>query len=521
MRTPVPQTDSREATPHVRVPRTAHLVIVLALILSVTFVNLIALNIWQGRRDIWAQAVRTANNLSLILSRDIQRRFEVDTALLHSVATTLQDPSFARSDESTDRLLRRTMAGQTGHMMLLDAKGQMIADAGAEPLLQPGSDRHDYFYRHQENPRLGLYVSEPIVSRRERGLPSMIFSVRLNDAAGAFAGVIAMSVNLQSIDDLFQALDTRPGDSVALIRKDGFVVLRQPGRAEAGTTPLNVSGSPNFRRFMDHPSGHFVGAAQIDGEERLYSFQHVVELPLIVAIGLSVDQILDGWLHRSIVTGIVTLLLCVAMLAASLALRREIIRRAELQMRLAQLSITDTLTGLANRRLFDETLTREWGRSARRGSPLSLLMIDVDRFKLLNDRFGHARGDDVLRTIARTLDGRLRRSNDTAARYGGEEFVAILPETDLEGATALAQQILQAIQEEASRPEMIVTVSIGVSTLIPDEEGQETRLIEAAELALFRAKEQGRNKVVGSRPPPAGSAMLPGPTTDAPSSAAF
>jgi diguanylate cyclase (GGDEF)-like protein len=173
---------------------------------------------------------------------------------------------------------------------------------------------------------------------------------------------------------------------------------------------------------------------------------------------------------------------------------------------LQRLSSVDGLTGIANRRSFDEALQREWRRCSRSASPLSLLMIDVDLFKPFNDYYLHQVGDECLKAVARSLGRSMQRPNDLVARYGGEEFAAILPETEPEGAVAVAEAMRIRIEElkiEHARSSVapVVTVSIGTASIIPprgDEAGIPA-LVRAADDALYRAKEAGRNQVKASR----------------------
>ena len=184
---------------------------------------------------------------------------------------------------------------------------------------------------------------------------------------------------------------------------------------------------------------------------------------------------------------------------------RDITERKLLEQQLAVLATTDGLTGLANRRRFDEAITMEWRRAVRDGTEVSLALIDVDRFKAFNDRYGHQAGDECLRDIAGTLAGATHRPADLAARYGGEELAALLPGTDARGANDVAESIRAAIQalaipHNSSAPALVVTVSIGVATAMPmadvDPAAGVRALLAIADEALYEAKRSGRNRVV-------------------------
>jgi diguanylate cyclase (GGDEF)-like protein/PAS domain S-box-containing protein len=171
---------------------------------------------------------------------------------------------------------------------------------------------------------------------------------------------------------------------------------------------------------------------------------------------------------------------------------------------LEQLARTDSLTLIGNRRHFNTTLNWEWKRNAREQTPISLILCDVDYFKLYNDTYGHVNGDLCLKKIADILRKTAKRPGDLAARYGGEEFAIILPNTPLKGAVHLAKLILQKVRDSqiphrASLISHYVTMSVGVATVIPPNNSlPETILIKAADQALYQAKEQGRDRVIVS-----------------------
>lgn len=166
---------------------------------------------------------------------------------------------------------------------------------------------------------------------------------------------------------------------------------------------------------------------------------------------------------------------------------------------LHRVSMTDGLTGIANRRLFDESLVREWRRCARIQKPISIVMLDVDYFKKFNDKYGHQAGDECLKAAAKEIAGSVPRASDLAARYGGEEFVLILGETDEEGARAVANRIrlqvagLKVVNEDS--PHHYVTLSCGISTVLPGDDKPVVKLVKSADNALYLAKKQGRNTV--------------------------
>ena len=177
------------------------------------------------------------------------------------------------------------------------------------------------------------------------------------------------------------------------------------------------------------------------------------------------------------------------------------LQKRDLEEQLRKLATRDGLTGVFNRFAFEEFLSAEWRRAARSQRPLSLLLIDVDRFKEFNDTYGHPSGDECLVRLAAAFQSTLRRPGDRLARYGGEEFAVLLPETDGEGARYVAGQIVESaadleMEHRTSDSSKIVTVSCGVATALPtfNDPRCEGSLVRAADEALYRAKDGGRNR---------------------------
>jgi diguanylate cyclase (GGDEF)-like protein len=199
-----------------------------------------------------------------------------------------------------------------------------------------------------------------------------------------------------------------------------------------------------------------------------------------------------------------------ARVRSAMRLKHEIDRRAARERELERanaelfkLSSLDGLTGVGNRRRFDEILDKEWRRALRNHNPLAMVMVDIDFFKAYNDRLGHLAGDDCLKEVARALSGALRRPGDFVTRYGGEEFAVILPETALAGALKVAEEMRRSVEALAilhpgSKAARVVTISAGAAFVQP-EMGKSAcmeNLIALADGALLDAKKRGRNQVV-------------------------
>ncbi len=229
---------------------------------------------------------------------------------------------------------------------------------------------------------------------------------------------------------------------------------------------------------------------------------------------LYLDSLETGTISEGRLLGITVLLIMAVFYGATTeTVRRErqkkdnlleqinTLKRIEQELR-AQ-SGQDWLTGLTNRRRFDETFQKEWARARREETSLAILMIDIDHFKLFNDTYGHQAGDECLKLVASAIGGTIHRPGDLPARYGGEEFVVALPNTDAKGAAQVGEAMRAKVEglkipHAASKTAAHVTLSVGAAAVVPSQDAESPSLIAAADQALYRAKHEGRNRVSSS-----------------------
>ncbi len=259
------------------------------------------------------------------------------------------------------------------------------------------------------------------------------------------------------------------------------------------------------------------GMNGIDATEVIKTKKAYKHIPILMITGGDPESNLDQAYQAGAVDYITKPLNKTELLArvrSFLLLRQERIKRKEREQDLINLAAelrkankalslvaeSDGLTGIPNRRYFDQMLDQEWRRAIRNKKPLSLLMIDIDHFKLYNDNYGHLQGDHCLQSIAQQMKDSLHRPGDFLARYGGEEFAAVLPATDGKGATHIAKKLSKCIQElaiphEYSPVSTVVTVSMGIATKSPGENDTNVdNFIDVADQALYHAKSSGRNQ---------------------------
>lgn len=253
---------------------------------------------------------------------------------------------------------------------------------------------------------------------------------------------------------------------------------------------------------------------------RILESEHYANTPIIMVSAIDDASLLEEAFDAGATDYVekpVNKIELLARMRSALRLKEEIDRRREheelllnltAQLReaneaLQALAIMDGLTGVANRRRFNEYIEHEWRRAQRTGHPLSMLMIDIDDFKAYNDTYGHQKGDGCLKRVAETLQGSLRRPADLVARYGGEEFAVVLPDTDPQGAMEIAESVRAAVvglnmPHRRSRAADYLTISLGVASVVPEQESAASEIIEMADRALYLAKGQGRNCAVES-----------------------
>ena len=486
--------------------RAARTWIVLGVLAAAGMLAVSGLMLLDLRQDAWDKAEQTSKNLLQVIERDIARNIEIIDLSMRGTIDNLKVPGLADLTPGLRQLVlfdRAATARDMGVMLVLDENGDCLDDAGAVPARRTNNADRDYFQAHKARADLGLYVSRPLVSRLT-GARIIVLSRRIDKPDGTFGGVVLGTLKLSYFSRLFDQIGLGRDGAINLYHRDGTRVMRHP-RVEADLG-VNLIDTPNFDRFVREGRGSFVGISARDGVERHYAFTGVGDLPLVLNVALGTDEIEAEWRAKALVISGIVLVLCGLTAGLSLLFGRELHRRASIQAELARLSRTDVLTGLPNRRRFEEVFDRSWKSARHLGKPLSLLVVDADHFKRYNDRYGHAVGDEVLKGLARCLSASVHRPWDLVCRVGGEEFVLLLPDTDEAGALRIAKKVHAEVStlsvDTAGIGAGSVTVSIGLASapvagaeiLSPPE------LYLLADAALYKAKAGGRNQTRRAEP---------------------
>jgi diguanylate cyclase (GGDEF)-like protein len=470
---------------------------------------------WRARDQQLRQAIISNTNLASAVAEQMDGMIAEVEHLLGNIAFELE---LARSKDhvlSHLQPLLKNQAATNRHIhgiFIYDAQGAWVINSlGHSPAGANNADR-EYFVHHRNDPSLKARVGKPVISR-STGVWIIPVSRRINDAAGGFAGVILTTIDVDHISRILAKLDIGQQGAVTFALNDGTILVRRPFAVE--NLGKSIPGTQLQRDFLSRPAGTYESISPFDSIERLGSFQHTQGQSLLVAVALSKHEMLREWRETTWIQTLWILLLCAITALAGTQVIRSVRQRvrvelalgqtqdalAQANLRLAQLASYDGLTGLANRRFFDETLERSFAESCRSGQPIGLVMIDVDHFKQYNDHYGHPAGDRCLQQIAQAIQSAARRPLDFVARYGGEEMVMVLPNTDEAGAAMVAEMARTAVAAlqipHSNQSFGYVTVSLGVAVHLADEIIQdEQTLLRAADCALYQAKAYGRNQVI-------------------------
>ncbi len=510
---------AREAPP---LPRLRSVTRLAMMFLALVCLSLLAVQGWSSysaRQTYLDEAKTSTVNMARALADHADASINLVDTMLVGIVERVQHHALVSDPERLHILLiemvRRTPSLQG--LFLYDADGRWLINSLEKN--PPGVNNADraYFEYHRTHRDNMAHVGSPVRSRSS-GVWVVPVSRRLDHPDGSFAGVALATVKVDYFKQYYESFAIGEQGTIFLMSDQGRFVVRRPFREQ--DLGADISGGPLFRLWRENgtASGSAILRADIDGVERLYSYRHLPNYPLLIAVALAKDEVLARWRTSAMAALAGTMCLIVLLLFLGARMIGQLIERDRLQRQLRtattaleatnaslqQLAMSDGLTGLANRRHFDDRLQAEFKRAARDQSALALIMLDVDYFKRYNDRHGHVAGDACLRAVADAVLSGQQRPGDIAARFGGEEFTILLPDTDVAGAMQVAEKVRTAIaalyMAHDASPFHFVSVSAGVHACIP-QRGQHPRtLVEAADRGLYQAKAEGRNRVCAAEP---------------------
>nr|WP_243435251.1 MULTISPECIES: sensor domain-containing diguanylate cyclase [unclassified Pseudomonas] len=497
------------------VKRDTHLVVLLLAVIGCSLASLTVWKVLAARERALEEINVHGLNLTQALATYSEGIVRQSSLLLLGFVERLETEGSGPAQIERLRALvsrQEPLMPQLSGITIYDRQGRWLMSSNRPIPAGANSSDRVYFIHHRDDPSRETFIGPPIQSRSNQEWVITV-SRRFNDAQGEFAGVVAVTLGVENFLRLFGKIDVGQEGAIGLSYTDGTLLVRYPFREQ--DMGRNFSKSPIYAKYLvDRSVGTASFTSSLDGVERLYAFRKSDRLPLITTVALGKREALaawrlEAWLSAVVVTGLLGLTGLIGWFLI-LDIRRR--TRAEDQLRGTQqqllssnrqlelLAMKDALTGLANRRCFDQSLAMEARRAQRDGTTLALLMIDIDYFKLFNDSFGHVAGDACLQTVGKLLGECVRRPSDLVARYGGEEMGVIMPDTDSDGAAVVAQLILDRLKQaniaHTASPYGRLSVSIGIATASGAQLERLQGLIEVADQALYDAKARGRDQFV-------------------------
>jgi diguanylate cyclase (GGDEF)-like protein len=457
--------------------------IAFALCLSAALVGIEAWQMWHVREA----SLRSAKIVTASLAESLSQQIESTLKTADTVVATLVQRVEVEgvNPETLQRLygLMTSLASALPaihEMGLTDKDGNAIVKSLVPHPVGINYRERDYYRFLSSHDTRDAFVGQPVKSKVD-GSVNITVSRRVNARDGSFAGIVVTSVSMNFFSKLFETVQFKSGGFISLVADNGMLLASSP----------DSFGDGELAALAAAPAGALEYLSPKDSLNRVGASSHLPNYPMTAMVAQNSSAVLSEWYGQLRVHGVIVL--SILMVIGVLGYRVDQANRAaRLQ------ALRDGLTGLANRRCFDETIEREFRRAARNVRPLSLIMVDIDLFKTFNDQYGHPAGDACLRAISAVMQGVLRRPGDMAARYGGEEFAILLPETDIAGAVQIAGDMQAAIRKLAIRHEAgplgVVTLSAGVASWCPGRlTATPAWLVEAADAALYEAKALGRN----------------------------
>jgi diguanylate cyclase (GGDEF)-like protein len=474
-------------------------------LLMVSLASWLAVDFARERDRILDQSARLAVHKSQLISRafgdtflaadyvlrDLMSRVDVNRDL----AYPMKDPARASSLKVLLQDKAGTVAGVTDLVLL--SKDCRFAVVAFLPLEGTRSNQR-FCGQARVYPGQSVHIQYMPREKSASHRPVLLMSRIVGSPEGQLLGGAMVVIDLSYAQQWLSELATETNDIQAIVDADGTLLARTPHLPELIGQRLRP---PEGQRVFSgtENTASLVSQSTLDGRERILALSRMDKFPFVAIVGFDTARVLASWTYRAwqFAVGFVVLLII-----SVWALRAHLDALAQRE-HLRQLATTDTLTGIANRRHLMEVAAREFSRAKRYEHPLSVLIVDIDRFKSINDRSGHATGDRVIQEMARILQT-VARDLDVSGRLGGEEFVLLLPETDLHGAQAIAERLRSAAEASdqvhtGSGKALRFTVSIGAAALdVADTTFQAT--LERADQALYQAKAGGRNRVVVAEP---------------------
>jgi diguanylate cyclase (GGDEF)-like protein len=451
----------------------------------------------QMKQDALMYARASGTNTLLLVEREFHRDLDVHAQTLQTLTNVVTGPSTpAMTQQVLQELVQGHAAGalQSGTLVVTDAQGQLLVDLNHAGEARRDLSTREYFTVQRNNPG-HLFLSHPFLPSYPGSGPSIALSRAIVDKDGQFQGVAVAIKDLHHLDAFVRGLDLGQRGVVSIRLLDGTLLTQWPPEQA-----MHEDESGSFHTFVASGRPDAIDEDIGGASAHWRGYRRIGDYPAVVSVELCREAIFQTWTGRTWITAGLLLAINAATLFFAYRLTRHLRRRDAKENKLRTQADTDPLTGLHNRRWFDDKAQHEWQHRRAGDGDLAVLMMDIDQFKAYNDHYGHPRGDLALINVAHLVRKGCRREEDGVARYGGEEFVMILPGCDSAAAARVAESIRRDVEETALPHEKsqrgVVTLSIGVASTSDTPAGDIQALIDAADANLYRAKAAGRNRVM-------------------------
>ena len=466
--------------------------------------------------DILKKEEDRLNTQARVLNNNLTDQITSINELLKSIKQSVEQDGLENSDSR--RYIEEHLSTFTNILpslrtfMILDKEGRVAATNRADVLGFDYSKR-DYFLNIKNNPsKSKLYVGKPY--NTVLGVWTISFALMICDEKGEFNGLVLTVIEPSQIMKTFESVSYALDMRSSITHGDGTVFLTAPRKDDLLGQNIDTEGSFLQKHKKDGKiSNSYKEIIFVSNKERLLTVYTVkpnnidMDYPLYITISRDLKSLyLDIQKEIYLVVILISLLILSSIVGLFMLQRKRYISRvkelnleSENRKLLEKYAYMDGLTEVANRRYFDIYIDKEWRFCQRKNKELSIILIDIDCFKLYNDKYGHQAGDECLKSVAKTLSKNLKRSHDFVARYGGEEFICVLPNTSLSDAKIICEK-LRADVENLQIPHIdslassFVTISLGLVTTIPSENKDMKDFIKQADNNLYLAKNSGRNR---------------------------
>lgn len=473
-------------------------------ILILTLAACLAIALYADRNLTVEAATESTEQAATITGVVVDQMVRDIDAIVANVQTVtgLHPKDFAVSVAAKELWIERELNARPAvrGYAIVDRTGMVVSATFPRQVGHSAIDR-PYFDAHREGRAPDLYATDPFISS-VTGYRLFLVSWPLRSVDGAFLGVLAISFDTDEIESLIGAMIKPAHDTAALIKSNG-AILAASHRLDTQSIDPAYTDTGLKTLLDDQALAAGAGIRHANIFDRSSSWISVVrplaKLDASIVVARDLGVVLTMWRWR-VAAGLAgCFLLTTSILACTMAFTRLLDRQQSALVVASHHALTDPLTGLFNRRMFQDWAATEWSRAQSQGTSLCLLLLDVDRFKQINDTFGHSAGDEVLVGIAGCLRSAVR-NEDLIARMGGEEFAVIMPNLSLADAPRFAERLraeVEAHRFAADSNSLHVTISIGLAEVQAGRRPIETAL-SAADTALYRAKKEGRNRVVAA-----------------------